>query len=387
MSKEIKNACERQKKVLIFHPALAPYRIDLFNALAERCDLRIVFLQANLLNQKFDQDRLRRKLSASYGYLSTGIKLMKRTICYGVWSEIDTFNPDVVVTSEFTLTTLSVAAKKAISSSYSHVLWSDDNLKSVIPDILIRRVVRRMMLQCIDGLLLLSEESAELYRTRYGATLQMGIIPILRDEAKFRKGLALAQGKALSALEMHKIDGKRIVLYVGRLSQEKRLDRLIDAFDNVHRHVPDAVLVLVGDGAESRDLKIRTEAKRVKDRVVFAGRSEGDELKAWYLIGSMFALTSSYEPFGAVVNEALLAGMPVVCSDRAGARVLIENGVNGVVVNAGDKSALEDALIHWLMREKPVSASEIANLRPSLMRTSFKEVVDGYVGLFERVAP
>ena len=387
MSKEIKNACERQKKVLIFHPALAPYRIDLFNALAERCDLRVVFLQANLLSQKFDQDMLRQELSASYGYLSRGITLMKRTICYGVWSEIDTFKPDVVVTSEFTLTTLSVAVKKAISGSYSHVLWSDDNPESIISDIFIRRVVRKMMLQCVDGLFVLSEESAKLYRVRYSTTLQMGIIPILRDEVKFRKGLVLAKGKALSVLEMHRLDGKRIVLYVGRFAKEKQLDRLIDAFENVHRHVPDSVMVLVGDGAESFDLKMRKEAKRVKGRIVFAGRSEGDDLKAWYLIGSVFALTSSFERFGAVVNEALLAGMPVVCSDRAGARVLIESGVNGMVVNADDKSALEDALIYWLLREKVVCVSEIAHLRPSLMRTSFKEVVDRYVELFERIVP
>jgi ABC-type phosphate transport system ATPase subunit len=53
-------------RVLIIHPALAPYRIDLFNALALRLDLKIVFLNEDVPNQTYDQTELRRRLNAVF---------------------------------------------------------------------------------------------------------------------------------------------------------------------------------------------------------------------------------------------------------------------------------------------------------------------------------
>lgn len=107
-------------------------------------------------------------------------------------------------------------------------------------------------------------------------------------------------------------------------------------------------------------------------------------LYAWYLLGGLFVLASQFEPFGAVVNEALLAGIPVVCSDRAGARVLIQDGINGTVVDASDKIRLQSAIHLWLLRSAPLDPAKLV-VRPSLMRTTFQQAVDGFVSLLETV--
>src|SRR4051812_21423136 len=112
-------------RLLVFHPALAPYRLDMFNALATRCHLRVVSLHQDLLSQSFDQRRLRAALTADHGYLTRGFTVGKRTIRFGFHEEIRRFVPDVVVTQEFSPSTLGVLANRAFrGQSFAHVVWT-----------------------------------------------------------------------------------------------------------------------------------------------------------------------------------------------------------------------------------------------------------------------
>src|SRR3954468_16913640 len=150
-------------RLLLFHPALPPYRLDLFNALAKRCELRIVFLRENLLSQTFDQKRLRAALEADHGYLTRGITFRKRTIRLGVQEEIRRFAPDVVITPEFSYTTLGVLANRNLrQQSFAHLVWTDDNGSSVQRDTSFRIAARKLVLPRIDGLIVLSEQAAQL---------------------------------------------------------------------------------------------------------------------------------------------------------------------------------------------------------------------------------
>ena len=157
-------------RLLMFQPALPPYRIDLFNALAARCDFRVVFLQENLQSQAFDQERLRGMLAADHGYLRRGLTIKHRTVRFGVYREMRRFLPDVVLTYEFSPTTWSVMADRALAARpYAHVVGTDDNPSSVMGDSWLRAASRGLVLPHIDGLIVLSEEAARMYRERYGS--------------------------------------------------------------------------------------------------------------------------------------------------------------------------------------------------------------------------
>jgi len=135
----------------------------------------------------------------------------------------------------------------------------------------------------------------------------------------------------------------------------------------------------VGDGPERERLRARAAAGPAAGAVIFAGRAEGEALAAWYLLGGVFALASEHEPFGAVVNEALLAGLPVVCSDRAGARGLVREGLSGAVVDAGRPGALDAALAAWLRRQPPLLADRLEAPPPSLMAVTVEQAVDAFL--------
>ena len=85
--------------VLCIHPALAPYRLDFFNLLAERVDLDVAFVHKNVVNQKFDQAKLIAQAKFRYRYLS-GFDIKGRNIRFGIGRLIRECKPDVVLTYE-----------------------------------------------------------------------------------------------------------------------------------------------------------------------------------------------------------------------------------------------------------------------------------------------
>jgi len=92
----------------------------------------------------------------------------------------------------------------------------------------------------------------------------------------------------------------------------------------------DLVLIFVGDGEERQKIEVILRENQLDGKLLLPGRFEGQELYAWYLSASGFVLPSISEPFGAVVNEALIFGLKVFCSKYAGATSLI-NSENGLI--------------------------------------------------------
>jgi glycosyltransferase involved in cell wall biosynthesis len=369
-------------RILIIHPGLPPYRLNLFNAIALRCQLRLVFLYKNCLGQMYDQSALEKQLRAEYGHLARGFTILQRRFRFGVEREISRFQPDFVVTQEFSPVTLSVTLFSLYRKrTFRHIVWTDDNTESIHRDSIIRRLLRRLVLPCVDGLVCLTEEAASLYRTRFGATMPIGISLILHEETVFRDALVQATPVAQKLVEEYQLEGKRILLFIGRLATVKRIDRLLLAFSQIHDVFGTACLVLIGDGPQREPLQKFVQELGVAEHVIFAGRAEGDQLYAWYRLGGVFVLASEFEPYGAVVNEALLAGMPVVCSSKAGARVLIEEGVNGTVVDASDPASLKSVICDWLERTAPFTTAHLEQMRFSLMATTFQNSVDGFLSV------
>ena len=103
------------------------------------------------------------------------------------------------------------------------------------------------------------------------------------------------------------------------------------------------------------NLKNLCKELNINDRVWFKGKLSGDELYAWYNLAQIFVLPSSFEPFGAVVNEALVAGCYSIVSKHVGASCIIEKGINGEIFY--DNYDLEDLLEKSLANVSVLSAN------------------------------
>ncbi|MFC4524561.1 glycosyltransferase family 4 protein [Cupriavidus pinatubonensis] len=138
-------------------------------------------------------------------------------------------------------------------------------------------------------------------------------------------------------------------LYVGRLSPEKGLDTLLDAFAALRRERPDVRLRVVGSGPMEDALRARCTELGLGDSVVLVGSLQGDALSAEYYRALCMVLPSHSEPWGLVVNEALNHGCPTIASDNCGCvPELVHDGKTGFVVPARDAGALQAAMTRAL---------------------------------------
>lgn len=132
------------------------------------------------------------------------------------------------------------------------------------------------------------------------------------------------------------------ILYVGQLITRKRVDLLLNAFSRLNE--PTAQLRIIGKGDQEAALKQMVEQLGLAGRVRFEQGMPNAQIVAAMAAADVLVLPSRFDGWGAVVNEALMVGTPVICSNRCGASDLIESGHNGYVFEAGSADALLDRL-------------------------------------------
>ena len=135
------------------------------------------------------------------------------------------------------------------------------------------------------------------------------------------------------------------VLWVGRMTTEKDLLSLIEAFEIVRRAQPGARLTLVGDGAERPMIEKRASELALDGSVSFEGVVPLEHVGAYYARADVLALSSVAEGTPNVVLEAMAYRLPVVSTAVGGVPHLVRNGENGRLVAPRDHSALAGALL------------------------------------------
>jgi len=140
--------------------------------------------------------------------------------------------------------------------------------------------------------------------------------------------------------EKYNLNGAIKFLYVGRVSKEKNLELLANAFIDTIKAGLVSSLIIVGDGPFKNEL----ESKLKGYPVVFTGYLTGEELSTFYASSDVFVFPSTADTFGNVVLEAQASGLPVIVSDKGGPKELMIPNETGYVIKANDKSALVGAL-------------------------------------------
>ncbi len=130
---------------------------------------------------------------------------------------------------------------------------------------------------------------------------------------------------------------------VGRLHPDKDQATLLRGFAAALPRLPaQSLLAIVGSGRLEKDLKTLACELGIADRTLFLGQVE--EARRLFRAFDTFALSSDHEPFGMVLLEAMVAGVPVICSDCGGGREVVKDV--GILFPQGDESALAEGLSH-----------------------------------------
>lgn len=158
------------------------------------------------------------------------------------------------------------------------------------------------------------------------------------------------------------LEKKKVIVSVGRLVHRKGQDHLIESMTAVVNEVPNAHLVLVGEGPYRKHLMNLVEKLSLHDCVTFIGRIQYEDLPTYFCVGDVFAMPSrsrffglEVEGLGIVYLEASACGLPVIAGASGGAPDAVLDGVTGVVVDGLDNAAIAVEIINLL--KDPARAS------------------------------
>jgi glycosyltransferase involved in cell wall biosynthesis len=171
---------------------------------------------------------------------------------------------------------------------------------------------------------------------------ELTVIPSVVDLDRFRPGLD--PGSLRNTL---RLDGKRVLVFTGRLVPHKGVNVLLEALKLLPS---DVVLLVIGAGPRLSSLRALARRLDVEDRVRFCSAVTDEELPQYMALGEVFVFPSQnrLEGFGLAVAEAMALGLPAIVADMPGVREVIEPGVEGLLAEpllAGDVAAKVQTLL------------------------------------------
>jgi glycosyltransferase involved in cell wall biosynthesis len=325
-------------RVLIVTEIPAPFRIPLFNALANMpgVELHVAFLAER--DPRRTHYRVYRDEFAFEEAVLPGVSLRRGgrwvMVNRGVLRLLRRVRPDVIVVGGWNQPAFWETLVAARPMRTPVLLWVESTSRDARVGGAAAQRVRRLALRLAAGFVVPGRASRAYLEGLGVAGERIVVAPNAVDLRIFAERVGATRADRAALRERLGLDGC-VFLYVGRFDPEKGLDVLLRAM----RDVP-GTLVLIGSGPLEPELR-RSEGERV--RVV--GPLARDELVPWYAAADALVLPSRSEPWGMVLNEAAAAGLPLVATEAVGAaHDLIDPGSNGFRVPVDDEAALGEAL-------------------------------------------
>ena len=316
----------------IVPPTPVPYREPLFRALAERPELEIAVIYQSAGQPSWDvapdwfptehaypavhlRSRQRRRAGRTPVLLPRGLE-----------SALNRANPEVAVVWEYGLASLRTLAWCRYHRR-SYVIFTEctPQIDSMLPRWQLE--LHRRLARHADAVIAASSAARQRLRA-------FGV-----PDERIHVALQAADVERFRATERSQHEGFRVVS-VGRLVPDKNFATLIEAFARIGAP---GELEIIGTGFLRDELE--RLARRLGVPVDFRGHVPPDELAQAYASADVYALISTYEPFGVALREAAAAGLPLVCSRTAGAAGDIAiAGRNALLVDPADTGAVAGAL-------------------------------------------
>ena len=195
-------------------------------------------------------------------------------------------------------------------------------------------VIKRYLRNC-EHVVVPTESIREMLAKDYDIERGVSIVPTPVDLVKFQD----IQPENVRA--KFGLDGKEVLLFVGRLAREKGLDMLLQAFTLIQELRPGVRLLLLGRGPYEGALKAKLAKLGLKDLVIFAGAVPHEEVPGYYAAADLFVFPSTTETQGLVIIEAMAAGLPVVAVRAPGSVDILTEGGGVLTENKPELFARE----------------------------------------------
>lgn len=237
---------------------------------------------------------------------------------------------------------------------------------------------QRLVMPQVDGVVGVSQMTLNGVKSFYQLQVPLRCIPngveLVEPEAETR---AKVRQQTRTPLNVP------VLLFVGSLSSEKRVDRLLRVTAAVRSAVPNLHLWLIGNGPERKPLETQVHAAGLADAVQFLGIQA--DVAAYMAAADLFVLTSDTEGIPAVILEAGAQGLPVVATRVGGMAECVLDGETGVLVAPQDEAGLATAVLTLL--SDPVRRQMMGERAKSWVRETFaiEKIAQQYLAFYAEV--
>lgn len=170
-----------------------------------------------------------------------------------------------------------------------------------------------------------------------------------------------------------------LVLFVGRVSAEKSVERCFPIMEEVRRRIPNARLALIGEGPQYEQLR----REMTQDWVTFTGYLSGADLHAAYASGDVLLFPSTTETLGFAALESFASGVPVVAANAGGLPFVVDHGATGFLVDPSLPDSSWSASIERVLIDDSLHTTMAHNARAEAERWTWKASSETVVGFYE----
>jgi len=337
-----------KRRVVIVTEIIAPYRIPVFNALAQHddIDLHLIFLAENDRTQRewlVYKDEIR----FSYQVLPAWRRRIGRQsflLNWGVETALRRAAPDFIVCGGYNYVASWQSLRWARRNRVPFSLWAESTNNDFRGRYPLIEFLKTKFLRGCDAFVVPGKSSIEYLQT-YGVPRErIHTAPNAVDTQFFAKRAEVIRRDAATHRNALRLPA-RFFLFAGRLVPEKGIFDLLRAYATLTSEIRKNMgLVFVGDGLE-RSTLLQHALAITPGCIHLAGFAQRERLAAYYALADVFVFPTHTDVWGMVVNEAMACGLPVISSNAAGCVAdLVENGWNGRVFSTGDVGQLACAM-------------------------------------------
>ncbi|GBE57719.1 GDP-mannose:cellobiosyl-diphosphopolyprenol alpha-mannosyltransferase [bacterium BMS3Abin01] len=180
-----------------------------------------------------------------------------------------------------------------------------------------------------------------------------------------------------------------VLVFVGRISRNKRVDHLLEAFAIVRERRPRARLVIVGPDWEGLGEGLEQQARSlgIRESVTFAGNLSQDNLLKTLAGASLFVSASEYEAFGISAVEAMAAGIIVVVNRIRAFQDIVNDGNNGFLTDFSDSPVAAEAIDSALGMREAAAARMGLRAKKAACRYDWRSVAGEIIAIYQQVLP
>ncbi len=331
---------ENNSKLIIIHNIIAPYKVALFNELVKLIpNLEVIFIAEKEKRRDWIVDYTKIKFPYTVLFKGSIDDINNFAIAKKTWFVLEKIKPGKLIICDYSNIFGWISLFWAKINKIQIVFWlvsTIDDRKHFFPKEQIKQYfLKHFQLHLSPGiktkqyLEYMKVDSSKIQITGYGVENKF----YLHKYNKFKNDLFFKENN---------VQTKNNFLFVGRLSPEKNVISTLSAFNNISNIDNEWGLIILGDGEQKGEIQSYILDHKLEKQIHLVGFVQQNNIVKYYANCKVLVLPSISEPWGLVVNEAMICRLPVLVSNRCGcAPELVKEGVNGFTFDPNDLNKLE----------------------------------------------